>query len=369
MRPDGGPLLSAALIVKNEERFLAGCLDSLAGFVDEVILVDTGSTDATARIAADRGIAVDSFPWAGDFSAARNRALDLSRGQWILYIDADERVHSGAEHAKRRLLDPRYIGFQVLLTPRKGVTPYWVLRLFRNHPTVRFRGIIHENIWPALTEYRSAFGGKVGATPLELDHFGYEDNKPRKNDRNLPLLEKSLKEDPWRIYSWCHLGEIKFELGDEEAAVKAWRTALEIARSHPKPLVDDSLPWSNLINYELTHGGAAGELIGEALARFPNHLQFHWLKGRWLMAREQFEEAVPFFEKLARSGETGAFSRQAAYDLRMLGVLAYESLAICYFRLARWADAVRYYDAALGCESERMDLRVKRTLAASKIPV
>ena len=100
-------LLSAALIVRNEERFLVGCLDSLEGFVDEVVLVDTGSTDATPRIAADRGITVHTFPWADDFSAARNRALDLARGEWILYIDADERIRAGAEHARKRHSGPQ----------------------------------------------------------------------------------------------------------------------------------------------------------------------------------------------------------------------------------------------------------------------
>src|SRR5579871_4466187 len=152
------PLLSATLIVRNEEKFLAGCLDSLVGFADEIVVVDTGSTDATPRIATDRGIVVHSFPWVDDFSAARNRALDLATGRWILYIDADERVRSGVDNVRSRLLDPRYLAFQVLLTPKQGVTPYWILRLWRNHPSIRFRGIVHENIWPALAEFKNAFG-------------------------------------------------------------------------------------------------------------------------------------------------------------------------------------------------------------------
>ena len=372
------PLLSAALIARNEERFLGTCLDSLAGLADEVIIVDTGSTDATPRIAEERGITVHSFPWVDDFSAARNRALDLARGEWILYIDADERVRCGAANARKRLTDQRYIGFHVLLAPRQGLTPYWVLRLFRNHPSIRFRGIIHENIWPALTEYRAAFGGKVGSTRLELDHFGYEDHQSRKDERNLPLLERALQQDPERVYSWCHMAEILCKLGNEEAAVKAWRTAMDIARRHPKPLVDDSLPWSGLIGFEMNRrsetnrgsgtnaGSNAGALLDEALARFPDNLQFHWLKGRLLMNSERFEEAVPYFERLARAGETQVFSHHTAYDPRIMGVLPYESLATCHFRLRSWAEAVRYYDLALGCEPGRMDLRAKRAVAETK---
>lgn len=359
-------LLSAALIVRNEERFLVGCLDSLEGFVDEVVLVDTGSTDATPRIAADRGITVHTFPWADDFSAARNRALDLARGEWILYIDADERIRAGAEHARKRIQDPRYIGLQVLLSPTQGSTPYWVLRLFRNRPSIRFRGIIHENIWPALTEYQSAHGGKVGSTGLELDHFGYEDQHARKNERNLPLLERALKEDPERIYSWCHLADIRVQMGMEAAAIEAWDRAMEIARRRVRPLADDCLPWAGRIEFELRRQGDQGELIEEALSRFPDNLHFCWHKAMLCVSRGRFEEAIPYFERLAQCGETENFPYQSSYDRRILGVLAYEGLATCCFRLARWAQAVRHYDAALRCEPERRDLRAKRELAASK---
>src|SRR5438128_12374273 len=84
------PLLSACLIVKNEERFLAQCLSSLENVVDEVVVVDTGSTDSTKSIALKFGARLFDFPWNGSFSAARNKSLKLARGQWILYINADE---------------------------------------------------------------------------------------------------------------------------------------------------------------------------------------------------------------------------------------------------------------------------------------
>src|SRR5579871_524365 len=327
------PLLSATLIVRNEEKFLAGCLDSLVGFADEIVVVDTGSTDATPRIATDRGIVVHSFPWVDDFSAARNRALDLATGRWILYIDADERVRSGVDNVRSRLLDPRYLAFQVLLTPKQGVTPYWILRLWRNHPSIRFRGIVHENIWPALAEFKNAFGGKIRNVRLELEHFGYEGDLAFKNDRYLPLLERSLKLDPERIYCWCHLATIQMQLGNTEAAQNAWRTAMEIVRLRAYPTQDDSLPWTGLIQFEMARDGEVGELLEEALTRFPHDLQFNWLKGLFLVSRERFAEAIGCFEALARAGETGNFSHHLSYDLRMLGVLAYENLATCYFRL------------------------------------
>ena len=241
-----------------------------------------------------------------------------------------------------------------------------MLRLFRNRPSIRFRGIIHENIWPALTEYQSAHGGKVGSTGLELDHFGYEDQHARKNERNLPLLERALKEDPERIYSWCHLADIRVQMGMEAAAIEAWDRAMEIARRRVRPLADDCLPWAGRIEFELRRQGDQGELIEEALSRFPDNLHFCWHKAMLCVSRGRFEEAIPYFERLAQCGETENFPYQSSYDRRILGVLAYEGLATCCFRLARWAQAVRHYDAALRCEPERRDLRAKRELAASK---
>jgi glycosyltransferase involved in cell wall biosynthesis len=120
-----GALLSAALIVKNEEKFLGDCLASLRGLADEVVVVDTGSTDRTQEIARSGGARVYDFPWNGDFAAARNRALDLSTGEWILYIDADERVRPDATlDLRAELSDPLLAGCRVLLHPLKRHTPF-----------------------------------------------------------------------------------------------------------------------------------------------------------------------------------------------------------------------------------------------------
>ena len=86
------PAVSAALIVRNEEQFLEGCLRSLVDHVDEVVIVDTGSTDPSIEIAEHHGAKLHRFAWTGDFSAARNHGLDRCSGGWILYIDADERL-------------------------------------------------------------------------------------------------------------------------------------------------------------------------------------------------------------------------------------------------------------------------------------
>ena len=154
--PMSGIQVSAALIVKNEEDFLEGCLASLQGIAGEVVIVDTGSTDRTKQVAERGGARVYDFAWSGDFSAARNYGLEQCRGEWILYIDADERVRPGsAAHLAEELSSANHIAYQVLLHPCAGFTPFWILRLFRNDPAIRFRGVIHENLWPTVQEYRA----------------------------------------------------------------------------------------------------------------------------------------------------------------------------------------------------------------------
>jgi tetratricopeptide (TPR) repeat protein len=121
-----------------------------------------------------------------------------------------------------------------------------------------------------------------------------------------------------------------------------------------------------LIQFEMKRMADVSDLLEEALDRLPTDLQFSWLMGRFLLDRERYSEAIPFFERLVKAGETGTFSRRVSYDLRIFGVLAFENLATCHFRLRQWNDAAHYYDLALTKDPERMDLRAKRSLVRSK---
>src|SRR5437762_3933662 len=175
-------LLSAAMIVRDEEHRLDECLASIEDFVDEVVVVDTGSTDATKRIARRRGARVFDFSWCDDFAAARNRSLELARGQWILYIDADERVCQGDRRRLEPLLrDPRYVGAWVLLRAFPHLTPYREMRLFRNHPEIRFEGVIHESMWGGIVTLMRREGWALGLSELVLDHVGYVGDQDRKS--------------------------------------------------------------------------------------------------------------------------------------------------------------------------------------------
>lgn len=358
-------LLSAALIVKNEERYLADCLASIQDLVDEFVIVDTGSTDATPDIARQFGARLFHYPWSGDFSAARNFGLEQLRGDWVLYVDADERLRPADYGAVRALLgNPECIGAHVQLHPRPGVTPYWVLRLFRNHPLIRFRGLIHENMWPGVLEYRALHGGYIGHTKLAFDHQGYTGDQGWKHERNLPLLLRELELSPERIYCRCHLADVYLALGREEDSVREWNTALEIVRRKATQGDDDILPYLGLIHFEMSKDRDALPLIDEALGRCPRNLQLVWLRARALMAAERFEEAMDLFRWLIGRGQAGDYERALAYDEKLLNALPYEGLATCHFRLGDYAESRRAYSLAAGFDPGRMDYRVKQALCA-----
>jgi len=358
-------LISAALIVKNEEKFLEPCLLSLKEVVDEIVVVDTGSTDRTREIARKYGARLHDFTWIDNFAAARNHALDLARGKWILYIDADERVRPCSPSPLRaQLSDPSYVAYYVLLHPRPGFTPYRELRLFRNDPLIRFRGIIHENIWPGIHDYRKSKGGKIGRSGLVFDHEGYEGDQGHKYLRNLPLLRKALRKEPDRVFSWCHLATIYLAIGKERLAEKAWKAGLDVVKKTSGFRAEDSLPYIGLIQWRFGKGRDVDPLMQEALQRFPHNLQLHWLRGRTIMSAGRFAEAIVVFERLISCGQTGDFDHSMAYDTRLLNILPYECLATCHFRLGNYSNSRRYFELAAKHDPDKLEYRVKAALCS-----
>jgi len=356
-------LLTAALIVKNEEKFLGSCLASIKDLVDETVIVDTGSTDRSKEIALAAGARLKEMAWTGDFSEARNRALDMARGEWILYIDADETARPGRfAEIRAQLQDSKCVGYYAHLHPRPGYTAYRLLRLFRNAADIRFSGIIHERVWPAIQAHYSE--SDVGESELTLDHLGYEGDPAVKNARNLPLLHKALRQDPTRVFAWCQLADIYLALGKKRFAERAWRSALALVRSKAQPGLEDYLPYVGLIPWVAEKGGDARELADEAIERFRKNVQIWWLRGRVLMKQEEFEGAIGAFEQVLAFGASGDFDCHVAYDERIFSVLSYDSLAACCFRLGRYAESRHYYELAAAGNPDSLEYRVKGALCA-----
>jgi tetratricopeptide (TPR) repeat protein len=358
-------LLTAALIVKDEQAHLAACLRSIAPVVDEIVVVDTGSTDRTVKIARAGGARVDRIKWTGDFSAARNHALDLARGEWILYIDADECARRYSRARLRRELNAAgHVGYEVLLYPRPGFTPHRVVRLFRNDPRIRFEGIVHENILPGINRYRAGRGGRIGQIDFTLDHAGYSDEAlSAKHGRYLPLLKRAVRADPARVYYWCHLGNVQMALGQIAPARRSWQRALDVVRAKGWLQPEDVLPYIALGEVAIAKGEDALALVSEGLRRFPQNAHLQWLRGRALMRAGQYHEAIAALESLIAQRDPHRFDQTTSYDERLFGVLPYQELAVCFFKLRDYRSSYRCYARALRAEPESLELRVKAAWA------
>jgi tetratricopeptide (TPR) repeat protein len=364
---DASPVrISATLIVRTEAAHLRRCLGSILPFTTEIIVVDTGSEDDSAAIAASFGARVFAFDWQGDFSAARNYALDHATGSWILYIDADEQ----AQPIERDLLeaslsDPALAAATVRFRNRTGVTRYEEYRLFRNDPRIRFRNVIHETIVPDVMTLVREEGRRVGRSPLALDHFGYDGDQRAKHARNIPLLRARLAVDPEHVYSWNHLGEALAGLGDAQGAVDAWSRAIAIVRGRGVREPIDALPYGSLLLFD--SAASASGLLDEARALFPGDLLFQWLDARRLIAAERFGDARELLVRLAGiDADRYCSENGVAYDARIFGPATIEMLAFCSFRLGHYSESARYYSEAAAASPGNLEWLTKQRLAEAR---
>jgi len=232
------PLISLSMIVKNEEKMLAGCLDSVRNLVDEIIIVDTGSSDKTVEIAKRYGAKVHYFDWIDDFAAARNESLKHCRGQWILYLDADERLKPIDIARLRQMLANAHesVGGVICtiesqhqaLTGDSELHRGGYPRLFKNlgFPKVKFAGRVHEQISPSLREN----GYSLANSDISILHLGYD--RPReemeeKVKRNYKLLLQHVKEEPVNGYAWYQLGQTLAHMKLMKEAEDAIRFAIQ----------------------------------------------------------------------------------------------------------------------------------------------
>jgi tetratricopeptide (TPR) repeat protein len=247
---------------------------------------------------------------------------------------------------------------------RPALTPYWELRLFRNHPALRFEGVIHENIWPALLRLVDTRALDVRRLPLSIDHIGYEANQERKNARNLPLLERAVQSDPDHVYCWAELGRIHYEQGNLPGARNALWAGANVVRSKAAIVGQDSLPFAWLARIGMETGDPApAPVIAEAQALFPEHPQLIWLQGQLALRNKSFSEAAECFQTLAKVDPDAFIDAAMAYDRRLFGAWSVAGLAACHLATGHYADAAALFADAARLDPTDMEYRVKQAMA------
>src|SRR4051794_35424546 len=186
--------VSLCMIVRDEEQNLADCLRPVAELFDEIVIVDTGSRDATRQVARQFTDRVVEFTWCEDFSAARNESLKHATGDWIFWLDADDRVRPEQVAPLRDLIAqldhrPRALMMEILVPPSGPNEEAQLVshaRLFRRHPKLHWRGRVHEQLDPVF----ETLGYERVFTDVQIEHVGYLDRAQteRKLRRKLRLL-------------------------------------------------------------------------------------------------------------------------------------------------------------------------------------
>ncbi|HUJ25296.1 MAG TPA: glycosyltransferase [Myxococcales bacterium] len=236
-------MLSLCLIARDEEAMLPGCLASARGVVDEVVVIDTGSTDATARVAEQAGARVVHWAWRDDFAAARNEAVAHARGDWVLVLDADERLAPGALPALRKAMSQRRAdagllrlhdaatldaaAADVLAGRARLGEAEWLPRLFRHTPDLQWESRVHENVRSWLRRRQN----RVVRVEADIVHLGAVPQlraARRKQERNLFLLRKQVQAFPRDLYAWGSLAMEAWQLGRLDEAEHASARGLDL---------------------------------------------------------------------------------------------------------------------------------------------
>jgi len=342
------PRVSLTMIVRNEQSNLPDCLASIADLVDEMIVVDTGSTDHTEQIAGNLGARVYDFPWTDDFAAARNESLRHATGDWIFWLDADDRVDEENRRKLRALfagLKAENIAYLMRCWSKTSVASGSVaavehVRLFPQHPEIRWQYRVHEQVLPSVQR----LGGCVRSTDIVIRHTGYDDAllHRRKLERNLRLLELCRAEHPDDAFVLFHLGQHYLAVGRAAEALPHLQRSLQ--RAQPADFFVRKLYGQLARGYcQLGRWSEALAACRAAQSRYSDYAELVFLEGQLLSDRGDSAGAERCFARLLQPG-AGFVSD----DLGLCGYKARHSLAIIYRRQGRDAEAEAQWRAVVG---------------------
>ena len=340
------------MIVKNEEQNIGPCLDSVNNLFDEVIIVDTGSTDATLNIIRNSGAKVVDFPWRDDFAAARNEAMRHARGDWVFWMDADDRLDEENRRKLRKLLSElpqELVGYTIkylcLPDPETGTaTIIDRPRLLPNRAEVRWEYRVHEQV---------RFGHGVPkdwlrSTDIVIHHVGLQDIHLRKKklERNLRLLEMEYQQRPTDPFILFYLGSTYLEKNAPQKALGFLQAGLDLAE--PTDVLTRKFYALIAQCYRLLEKHEeARQICQSGLGIFPRDSEILFQKGLALQKLGNKTESISCLLQLVE-GNDGTYRSGADTGIR--GCKAHHNLAILFQETEQWDEAEKHWHLALEYE-------------------
>jgi tetratricopeptide (TPR) repeat protein len=347
--------VSLCMIVKNEETNLSACLSSVVDLVDEIIVVDTGSSDRTKEVAARYGARIFDFPWCDSFSAARNAGLDQATGDWIFWLDGDEWLDEPNRQSFRTLLAGLKTENAVYLMKQQSRTRLTdeggartdQIRLFRRHPQVRWSYRVHEQLLPSVNRLQ----WQVWQTELVIQHNGYADLEVRcrKHERNLRLLLIEQKDQPQNAFILFNLAWTYYALGHVTEAIALFRQSLE----HLPPRDSLERKLYVLLSQAQRRAGQQPEALAtcrQGRMHYPDDPELVFAEGVLLQEAGDFAEAANCLRSLLVKSP-GSYV-ETGVDPGLRGYRARHQLALIYREQKQDEQAEKEWQAVL---TERPD--------------
>lgn len=319
--------ISVCIIAKNEEKHIEECCKRLIPYQFEIVLTDTGSSDRTVELAQKYTDKIYHFDWCGDFSAAKNYAMEKASYDWILSIDCDEYIESvdTASLAACMKSYPTAAG-RILIRNRfteNGQINYeqvWVSR-FVNRNYYHFEGAVHEQLVPRLAG--NTLSKYVYSAPITLLHVGYDGSEEEmrvKSRRNIALLEKELETQGADPYIYYQLGQSYRKLHDYEQAFRYYDLGLAMDVDPALDYVQTMVESYGYTLLDLGHNQEALNLLS-VYDEFSRRADFVFLMGLIYMNNGLLDEAIQEFQKATTMEEfavDGINSYKANYNIGVI---------------------------------------------------
>jgi glycosyltransferase involved in cell wall biosynthesis len=338
------------MIVRNEEDYIAQCIESAVPVVDEVIIVDTGSADKTIEIARSYSnkVKIYNYQWTEDFSAARNVSLQYSNADWILVMDADEKIVFEKERLFELLEDSSKDAYIIpihnLLSEKSELTSFSMVRLFKR-TGASYEGAIHEQLVISGTSGDYVI---IDENICKIIHYGYLPEVIKKKDklkRNITILDSEIGKNPDNPFNWYNLGSTYLKSNSPEAAIIAFQKSLELCG-------DRKFTYTSQLIFKMAQccwiqykPDECIKLVKEYLAYddFKEISGLYYYLGLSYKDKKMYDEAIANFNRCMAAKEND-------YDFQIKGMASFlPMLEIARLLVLKdnWEEAVRVYKQAV----------------------
>lgn len=298
------------MIVKNEEDNIEQCIKSYQDVVSEIIVVDTGSTDATVQLAESLGAKVFHFEWENDFAKAKNFALSKSTGDWIIFLDADE--YFDVEKSKNipaiikkyGKKSTKLIGCKIINIDKKTgdiVGTFIQTRIFKKQKTIYYTNSIHERLHSDEKNVKAVY---LSQNELVIFHTGYSrDRIDEKAERNLSMLLEEKRKNPEDSTVDYFLCDTYISLGKFEECILHGNAFL---KNRVMMMGLNSKVYQNIISAMIKAGRdwqEIDDILQKALAEFPNHPMFHMFLSEKYFSAKRYEDALKSYVRTLKMQE------------------------------------------------------------------